>query len=553
MYGHGVGMCQRGAMKMAEEGATYEEILRHYYSGVETLARGSTYELPVVDLSPEIPHMGLWEWPRPPEDNGLGIHLGLDFRDEALAEDLSRVKDLGLKWVLLVPGDEIQMERAVRLFWPQGIMPVVRPYSLIDRVHDFVRDVTVMQDCGVPPYIQIYNEPSDDREWSDERPDLPLFVRKWVDNALAVYDAGGYPGLQVLDVGLLWEVIAETRRRGVMYLWGRAWFCPHNYGLNHPPRYPYDPINQEGTPVRNADWEFVAPIEEVNRWREEGKNPGQTIYDDCNGVLGFLAFAKVFEEELGFVPPMICGEGGWQYRSSQDRRYAVVGDYLHAHYHQAMFAWFKEGLLSNGDSLPDYLFAICPWILSGLDADAWYSRTLGTREETIALVKELLPFVRELPLPPEDEEEPPDDEEEPPDPEENDEWTMTVWREVRPGLRGIAGNFARAGIRLTITDPWGNSVVTTSGSKSEHGPGGFEVPIWANGLYALEFLDQGFQAMVQGDFLFLTFTQSSPEALPLARLASDWMGQGEAEDLWSNLEGDERYEGLFLLDEEANS
>lgn len=545
MYGHGVGMCQRGAMRMAEDGATYEEILRHYYTGIETLVQGSTYELPVVDLSPEISHMELWEWPRPPEDNGLGIHLGLDFREEALAEDLSRVKDLGLKWVLLVPQDEIQLERAIRLFWPEGIMPVVRPYSLIDRGHDFVRDVRVMRDCGVPPYIQIYNEPLDDREWSNGRPDRPLFVSKWVNNALAIYDAGGYPGLQVLDVGLLREVIAETRRRGVTHLWGRAWFCPHNYGLNHPPSYPYDRVNQEGIPVQHPEWEYVAPIEEVNRWRQEGKNPGQTIHDDHNSILGFLAFAKVFEEELGFVPPMICGEGGWQYRSSQDRRYAIIGDYLHAHYHQQMFAWFKIGRLSNGDPLPDYLFTVCPWILSGPDADAWYSRTMGTREETIALVKGLLPFLRGLPAPP-------DDPEEPPDPGEDREWIMAVRREVRGGLRGIAGSFPRAGIRLTITDPWGNSVVTTSGSKTEYGPGGFEVAVWTNGLYTLNFLDQRFQVMVQGDFLFLTFTQTSPETLPLARLASDWMEESEGEALWRNLEGDERYEGLFLLDERGS-
>jgi hypothetical protein len=55
--------------------------------------------------------------------------------------------------------------------------------------------------------------------------------------------------------------------------------------------------------------------------------------------------------------------------------------------------------------------------------------------------------------------------------------------------------------------------------------------------------------MVQGDFLFLTFTQISPETLPLARLASDWMEESEAEALWRNLESDARYEGLFLLDE----
>ncbi len=34
-YGHGVGMSQYGAMKMADLGYTFDEILRYYYSGVE--------------------------------------------------------------------------------------------------------------------------------------------------------------------------------------------------------------------------------------------------------------------------------------------------------------------------------------------------------------------------------------------------------------------------------------------------------------------------------------------------------------------------------------
>ena len=34
-YGHGVGMSQYGANAMAESGKTYEEILKHYYTGVE--------------------------------------------------------------------------------------------------------------------------------------------------------------------------------------------------------------------------------------------------------------------------------------------------------------------------------------------------------------------------------------------------------------------------------------------------------------------------------------------------------------------------------------
>ena len=34
-WGHGVGMCQVGAYGMALEGATYEEILKKYYKGIE--------------------------------------------------------------------------------------------------------------------------------------------------------------------------------------------------------------------------------------------------------------------------------------------------------------------------------------------------------------------------------------------------------------------------------------------------------------------------------------------------------------------------------------
>ena len=38
-YGHGVGMSQNGANCMAQNGSTYDEIIRHYYSGVEIESR----------------------------------------------------------------------------------------------------------------------------------------------------------------------------------------------------------------------------------------------------------------------------------------------------------------------------------------------------------------------------------------------------------------------------------------------------------------------------------------------------------------------------------
>ena len=36
-YGHGVGMSQNGANEMAKQGSTYEEILKHYYTGCEII------------------------------------------------------------------------------------------------------------------------------------------------------------------------------------------------------------------------------------------------------------------------------------------------------------------------------------------------------------------------------------------------------------------------------------------------------------------------------------------------------------------------------------
>ena len=44
-YGHGVGLCQQGAMKMAESGYTYSQILGYYYKGVSLV--------PLSALEPE--------------------------------------------------------------------------------------------------------------------------------------------------------------------------------------------------------------------------------------------------------------------------------------------------------------------------------------------------------------------------------------------------------------------------------------------------------------------------------------------------------------------
>lgn len=122
-------------------------------------------------------------------------------------------------------------------------------------------------------------------------------------------------------------------------------------------------------------------------------------------------------------------------------------------------------------------------------------------------------------------------------------WTMTVER--RPGARTIAGNFPRAGIQLTITDLTGNVYSTVSGSKTEHGTGGFEVAVEADGMYALKFLDETFEVEVRGDFVFATFEETVGVT---ARLVTGWMTMPEAEKWLEHFERYKTYKGMFEIE-----
>jgi hypothetical protein len=545
MYGHGVGMCQRGAMAMAEQGATYVDILTHYYAAIQVFGA----DMVPVQTWPEVSTQYAG-WPRPPADNGLGIHGGLDLSEQALAADVTRAERLNVKWVMLDVENEAELRRAGSAYWQKGVMPVVRPRCKVDEDHDFVEDARLMLDAGIPAYIQVYNAPEQADEWSAGEIDITAFALRWLTQARAVVEAGAYPGLQVNRIEDLRAVIGDAKRQGLQHIFRHAWFCSHNHGRNHPARYPYDDINQRGLPVQHPEWEFAGSIEEVNRWRQQAKQPGQDVSGAYDCVLGFLAFARVFENELGFVPPVICGEGGWIYGDLSDRRYPKVSDYLHSAHHLAMFSWFRDGVLSDGGQLPEYLFAVCPWILSGADEPgAWYDGTYGTREQTIASVESMSHFVRdgvpvEHPAPPAPVPPTPD-----PSPESPEaKWHMSVEHRPRSdGIRAIAGSFPRSGIRLDVSDPWGNTVTVTSGSKTEHGPGGFEVLVWADATYTLRFLDEVHQVEVGREIAVLTFSEDGTGQNVEAdvRLVTNWMDPHQVQGLLQDLS---RYEGLFTME-----
>jgi len=314
------------------------------------------WRLELVDLPP----MALQDWPRPADDNGRCIHfLGQGhFKDEQLDLNIWRMTTMRMKWALVIYEDEIQLRKAATKFRDAGITVVWRKMRRsYQRFFALGRDVQILQELGMPPYMQLYNEPLNPAEWDGREVDEQQFLQNLLRAAAQVYNAGGYVGLQLLDEEWLVTVLKEMKAHGGEAIFGRMFFVPHPYGLNHPPDYA----------------------------------------EDCNAVLGFRCFAHVFEQEIGFVPPMIAGEGGWKWNATDDHRFPPIDAELHSRYHLELYDWFKRGTVSDGQPLPDYLFAFCPWLLADkMDDSAWFDSFAGDHTPTIEAVQDMPPFRRKF-------------------------------------------------------------------------------------------------------------------------------------------------------------
>lgn len=304
------------------------------------------------------------------------MHLGLDLSAAMLERYVPALVDLRATWGLVPHRGEEDLARAAYALGRRGIMPISRWLCTVDEnVIDFVRFVRLLTSMNLPAYIQIFNEPSSPHEWRDSTPKPRAFVARWCEHARRVAAAGGHPGLQILHVPELEAVLRELKATGAREVVERMWLCPHPYGANHPPAYPYDGLNQRD-------------------------HPGATLNDDPDTVLQFLEFAPILDRELGLVPPFIAGECGWQYGNASDPRYPRIDDAHHAEYHAGLFDMLRTNRLANGAPLPDFVYAFCPWILYGPEADAWFSSATGIRQQTLDAVRALPPFVRRAPTPP---------------------------------------------------------------------------------------------------------------------------------------------------------
>lgn len=337
--------------------------------------------------------MNLKDFPRPLSDNGKGIHFELDVRQQNLDVLIPLMVQMGMKWGVFYVGDELQAQASARAAWQNGIMPILRPKTLINGNYNWEATVTnVLKECPAA-WIQVFNEPGDPREWRltpqlvdsfRQDPTLMRGMRKksgmtrwlgnfagynrdiyannWRNAAERVVSAGGFPGIQTLDRGDIQAALAGASQAILDRLWG-AWHC---YASNHPVNYPYDDRNQ-------AD------------------HPGANVFTDDTCQLSFIEYQEWIRQVVGFYPPCIVTEGGYVMDQSEDSRYPRTTPALHASQHVAIFDQFR-GKLANGEPLRDDVFAYCPFILRSVD---YYSFSwLQVAPDTVKAVSTMPAFVR---------------------------------------------------------------------------------------------------------------------------------------------------------------
>lgn len=374
--------------------------------------------------------MRLEDYPRPKNDNGRGLHWSASvYHPSGSALDfwIDELLAMKIKWLkVLDDGGGSSLDLCKRLL-AADIMPVVRLYRLEPnpghiggREEETIRRLVAE---GVR-YFETNNEPDLALEWQGGRmPDnwVDVVVENFIHDADAVLALGGLPALPALAVGRKVNFIEGVVRRSRADVFERgAWIAIHNYTLNHPLDYPYDPVNQEGQPVSQEEYDRLGswawegrPRELINEWRQSDKNPGNTIHDDPSCFLVFQLFAEYAFSALGYYVPIISTEGGPVIGWKEDRRYPRVDAQTHADWTVAITEYMQGQRTINGQPCPPYYFAMCHWLIANYrlgfmsptwESQSWYtdwwSAELGIRGEIPAVAAlKALPTASPAPQP----------------------------------------------------------------------------------------------------------------------------------------------------------
>ncbi len=257
-------------------------------------------------------------FPRPPGDNGWGIHWIPTISQEPAVVDrfVDQLTRMHIKWVVFlndnsnIESNDYLVERLVGA----GIMPVMRVYrsNLLPFDGDLGPMVAHYVSKGVY-YFQLYNEPNVNAENDQGFANPNQYAVTWAAAARDVINNGGLPGIGAFSPGgaynhyaFLEGTLRALRHNGDLGLLNHSWLSVHNY---------------------------------------HGLRP----LDDPNGFLLFRKYDEIVRIYLGRSMPMIGTEGGSYHPDPLVEKDLLVYQYSYMRNAEPYFFAFSHWLLASAE------------------------------------------------------------------------------------------------------------------------------------------------------------------------------------------------------------
>jgi hypothetical protein len=255
-------------------------------------------------------------FPRPPGDNGWGMHWIPTVSQESGVVDqfVAEIVRMHIKWVVFLnEGTNIgDNDYLVEQLVANGIMPVMRLYR--DGVLPYDGNLGAMvrhyRAKGVT-YFQLYNEPNVNVENQQGFANPEQYARAWANAARVVVANGGLPGIGALSPGgsynhldFLDRTLAALEFNGDASLLNHAWLSAHNY---------------------------------------HGTRP----YNDPGGFLLFREYDKIVQAHLGRSLPIVGTEGGSYHPDPTTDMQFIQYQYSYMRNREPYYLAFSYWLMAN--------------------------------------------------------------------------------------------------------------------------------------------------------------------------------------------------------------
>ena len=374
--------------------------------------------------------MRLQDYPRPPDDTGIGMHWSganpgavgsADLREHWIPE----LQRMGVKWVKFLHDGGLEF---AEMLLGAGIMPVVRLFRADPNSTDIEKAILTRRELryldeylalGVR-YFEFNNEPELPNEWQGGHVPadaLDHVARAAIRDMETILEYGGYPAVPATAIGTQWDLIGKIIEHDGRHLFEQpVWIAIHNYDINHPLDYPYDAVNQKGEAISEEEYKRLGTaawegkqgqyrsLKYVNQHRRQGANLGATIHDDPSTFRAYERFADLCHQHLGHYLPILSTESGPIVGEGDDPRYPATTPEIHAE-KAVEQAKIMMGVSERYPAAPPYYFCTAFWLMAnsqlrgqGWERHAWYSeRWPGGKLPTVDALAALPKVTRPIP------------------------------------------------------------------------------------------------------------------------------------------------------------